>query len=169
MKLSIIAAISSNRVIGNHEKRQGLPWDLPADRKRFQKLTLGHHLLMGRKTFEAIGLVLPGRTTIVITHRPDYHPEGVQVAHSLEDALGLVEDDSELFIAGGAEIYRQLLPLADRLYLTYVHEDFEGDTRFPAFDESAWKITSREDLEPDQHNAYPYSFVVYDRHPHTIN
>jgi dihydrofolate reductase len=165
MRLSIIAAVSSNQVIGN---RQALPWNLPADRKRFQKLTMGHHLLMGRKTFESIGFVLPGRTTLVITHQPDYHPEGVRVAHSLEEALRLVKDDSELFIAGGTEIYRQMLPLADRLYITYVHEDFEGDTRFPDFDPTGWELISQEDREPDQDNAYSYSFVVYDRTPNTI-
>ena len=165
MRLSIIAAVSANRVIG---ARNSLPWDLPADRKRFQKLTMGHHLLMGRKTFESIGFVLPGRTTVVITHQPDYHPEGILVAHSLEAALRLVEDDSELFIAGGEEIYRQMLTLADRLYLTYVHENFEGDTRFPDFDASGWELISREDRDPDQDNAYPFSFVIYDRKPHPI-
>lgn len=165
MRLSIIAAVSSNLVIGNHQK---LPWDLPADRKRFQKLTMGHHIFMGRKTFEAIGFVLPGRTTVVITHQPDYHPEGVLVAHSLDDAFRLVKNDDELFIAGGTEIYRQMLPLADRLYLTYVHEDFEGDALFPAFDESGWGIISREDRQPDPDNAHSYTFVVYDRKPHTI-
>ena len=165
MRLSIIAAVSANKVIGAHNS---LPWNLPADRKRFQKLTMGHHLLMGRKTFESIGFVLPGRSTIVITHQPDYQPEGVRVAHSLEEALQLVENDNELFIAGGEEIYRQMLPLADRLYLTYVHEDFEGDTHFPDFDESSWEVISREDRQPDPNNASPYSFVVYERKPHTI-
>ena len=165
MRLSIIAAVSANKVIGAHNS---LPWNLPADRKRFQELTMGHHLLMGRKTFESIGFVLPGRSTIVITHQPDFHPEGVRVAHSLEEALQLVENDSELFIAGGEEIYRQMLPLADRLYLTYIHEDFEGDAHFPAFNESSWEIISREDRQPDPNNTSPYSFVVYERKPHTI-
>ena len=165
MRLSIIAAVSANQVIGDHNS---LPWKLPADLKRFQKLTMGHHLLMGRKTFESIGFVLPGRTTVVITHQPDYHPEGVLVAHSLEAALRLVDNDSELFIAGGAEIYRQMLTLADRLYLTYIHEEFEGDARFPHFDESDWEPISREDREPDQDNTYSYSFVIYERKSHAI-
>ncbi len=165
MRLSIIAAVSANRVIGDHNS---LPWKLPADLKRFQKLTMGRHLLMGRKTFESIGFVLPGRTTVVVTHRPDYHPEGVLVAHSLEEALRLVDDDSELFIAGGAEIYRQMLALADRLYLTYIHEEFEGDARFPDFEESDWESISREDREPDPDNAYSYSFVMYERKSHAI-
>ena len=129
---------------------------------------MGHHLLMGRKTFESIGFALPGRTTVVITHQPDYHPEGVLVAHSLEEALGLVNNAGELFIAGGAEIYRQMLPLADRLYLTYVHENFKGDIRFPDFEESDWELISRKDHEPDSDNAYSFSLVVYDRKPHTI-
>ncbi|MCH8820275.1 MAG: dihydrofolate reductase [Acidobacteria bacterium] len=162
MRLSIIAAVSANRVIGHHGS---LPWKLPDDWKRFQKLTMGHHLLMGRKTFESIGFVLPGRTTVVITHQSDYHPEGVLVAHSLEEALRLVKNDSELFIAGGAEIYRPMLPLADRLYLTCVHENFEGDIRFPDFDESDWELVSREDREPDPDHTYSFSFVVYDRKP----
>jgi dihydrofolate reductase len=160
MRLSIIAAISANQVIGNH---RALPWNLPADRKRFKKLTMGHHVLMGRKTFESIGFVLPGRTSVVITHQPDYDPEGVLVAHSLEEGFQLVENEDELYIAGGEEIYRQMLPLADRLYLTYVHGDFEGDTRFPDLDESAWEIISREDRASDPDNAYSFSFVVYDR------
>ena len=165
MRLSIIAAVSANRVIGDHNS---LPWKLPADLKRFQKLTMGHHLLMGRKTFESIGFVLPGRITVVITHQPDYHPEGVLVAHSLEAALRLVDNDSELFIAGGAEIYRQMLTLADRLYLTYIHKEFEGDARFPDFEKSDWKSVSREDREPDQDNTYSYSFVIYERKSHAI-
>ena len=163
MRLSIIAAISANRVIGDHNS---IPWKLPADQKIFQKLTLDHHLLMGRKTFESIGFALPGRTTVVITRQPDYHPEGVLVAHSLKEALGLVKNDDELFIAGGAEIYRQMLPLANRLYLTHVHENFKGDIRFPAFDESDWELISRKDYEPDPDNAYSFSLTVYNRKLH---
>lgn len=160
MRFSIVAAISTNQVIGD---KNSLPWKLPADLKRFKQLTIGHHLLMGRKTFESIGFVLPERTTIVITRQLDYHPEGVLLAHSLEQALSLVDNNDELFVAGGAEIYRQMLTLADRLYLTYIHANFKGDVRFPDFDISDWKLVSTEDHEPDQNNDYAYSFIVYDR------
>ncbi|MFQ5930282.1 MAG: dihydrofolate reductase, partial [Acidobacteriota bacterium] len=139
MRLSIIAAVSANQVIGHNNR---LPWRLPADLKRFKSLTMGHHLLVGRKTFESIGRPLPGRTTVVITHRNDYAPKGVLVAHSLNEAVKMASGDDEVFIAGGAQIYRQTLARADRLYLTLIHEDFEGDAYFPQFDESDWLLSS---------------------------
>ena len=160
MRLSIIAAKSANRVIG---RNNDLPWRMPADWKRFKSLTMGHHLIMGRKTFESIGQPLPGRSTVVITHQTGYAPAGVLVAHSIEQALEIAAEDDEVFVAGGAQIYQQLLPRADRLYLTSIHEEFEGDTHFPEFEESDWKLISEDSHEPDEKNPYPYSFLIYER------
>ena len=162
MKLSVIVAVSADGVIG---RDNSLPWRLPADLQRFKCLTLGHHLLMGRKTFESIGRALPGRTTVVITRRGDWSAEGVAVAHSVDDAVEIARSagESEAFVAGGAEIYRQTLSRADRLYVTRIHAPFEGDTHFPELEESAWHVTSSEDREPDDRNPHPYTFTVYDR------
>lgn len=163
MKLAIVAAYSVNRVIGY---RKLIPWHLPADLKRFKTLTMGHHLLMGRKTFESIGQPLPGRTTVVITRRQDWTSEGVLVAHSVGEALEIARTDEEPFIAGGEEIYRQTLEIASRLYLTLVHKPFEGDTYFPEIDNSAWQLLSREDWNADGNNPCAYSFLIYERRPH---
>ncbi len=162
MRLSIIVAVADNGVIG----RDGdLPWRLSADLKRFKALTMGHHLLMGRKTFESIGTVLPGRTSVVISRGQPDLPAGVELAHSLEQAVELARahGDDEPFIAGGAEIYAQALPAADRLYLTRVHADCEGDALFPSWQEAAWQEVFREDHPADDRNAHPYSFLIYDR------
>ena len=159
MRLSIIAAMSQNRVIGRDNR---LPWHLPADWAHFKKLTMGHCLLMGRKTFESIGCPLPGRTTVVVTRQRDYAPPGVQVAPSLDEALAMATGD-EVFIAGGAEIYRQSLSRADRLYLTLIKATLEGDTYFPEFDEADWPLVSQQDYPADAKNPYPYSFLVYER------
>ncbi len=160
MKLSIIAAMSANRVIG---RDNSLPWKLPEDWKRFKNLTMGHHLLMGRKTFESIGQPLPGRTTVVITRQSRYSPTGALVAHSIEQALQMAAQESEVFVAGGAQIYQQMLPRADRLYLTSIDKEFEGDTAFPDFDESDWQLIFKENRGPDEKNSYHYSFLTYER------
>ncbi|HEV7919794.1 MAG TPA: dihydrofolate reductase [Thermoanaerobaculia bacterium] len=161
MRLSIIAALAANGVIGRDNR---LPWRLSADLKRFKALTMGHHLVMGRKTFASIGRALPGRTTIIITHDEGFRADGVQVAHSIDEALALARDDDEVFIAGGAEIYRQVLHLADRMYLTRVHADVEGDVTFPEFDDvTEWRLDDVEHCEADEKNDYPFSFLVYDR------
>ena len=160
MRLSIIVAMSANRVIG---RDNSLPWKLPGDWKRFKNLTMGHYLLMGRKTFESIGRPLPGRTTVVITRQSSYSPTGVLVAHSIEQALQLAAQDSEVFVAGGAQIYLQMLPRADRLYLTTIDKEFEGDTTFPDFDESDWQLIFKETRGPDEKNSYHYSFLTYRR------
>jgi dihydrofolate reductase len=159
MKISIIVAMSTNRVIGLNN---ALPWRLSADLKRFKSLTMGHCLVMGRKTFESIGRPLPGRTIIVLTHQRDYAPEGVLVAHALDDALTMATGD-EVVITGGAHIYQQALPLADRLYLTLIHAAFEGDAYFPFFDESDWQLVSEEHHAPSEAFSYAYSFLVYNR------
>jgi len=160
MRVSIIVAVSANGVIG---RDNDLPWRLSADLRRFKRLTMGHHLIMGRRTWESVGKPLPGRTTVVITSRRCRpHPE-VAVARSLDEALELIAGDDEVFIAGGAELYRAALPVADRLYLTRIHADFEGDTFFPQLDEAQWRLVSREDHAPDEKNALAYSFLVYER------
>ena len=163
MTLSIIAALSSNNVIG---RNNDLPWHLSADLKRLKALTMGHHFIMGRKTYDSVGRPLPGRIFIVITRRTDFHPEGVHVVHSLEDAVQIANaaGDPEPFIAGGAEIFEQAIHRADRMYLTRVHAEIEGDTFFPDFDDvSEWQLIDAEHFEADEKNDYPYSFLTYER------
>ena len=160
MRLSIIAALSENRVIGCNNQ---LPWRLPADLKRFKSLTMGHHLLMGRKTFASIGRPLPGRTLVVMSRQENYLPAGVLVAHSLGEAVEMARGDEEVFIAGGAQIYEQTLTRADRLYLTIIQEEFAGDAYFPKYNESDWQLISREDRHPDQENSYRYRFLILER------
>lgn len=158
-RISIISALARNRVIGINNT---LPWRLPEDLKYFKALTLGHHILMGRKTWESIGRALPGRTTVIFT-RGDYPaPDGVKIAHSLPEAIALSGADEEIFFVGGAELYAQALPLADSLYLTEVHAEIEGDAWFPDFDMTEWLETSR-DCRKDEASGMLYDFVVYER------
>mgnify|MGYP001814615012 FL=1 len=160
MKLSLIAAMAENRVIG-HENR--LPWHLPADLQHFKTITLGKPVLMGRKTWESIGRPLPGRTNIVITRDADYVAEGCVVAHSLEEAVRAAGEAAEVMVIGGAQLYRQALPLADTLYLTLVHAEIQGDTRFPAWQPGEWRETARSDHEADDRNPHAYSFITLER------
>ena len=163
MRLSLIAALSTNNVIGRNNQ---VPWRLSTDMKRYKALTMGHHLLTGRKTFESVGKPLPGRTTVVITRDPDFRAEGVIVVHTLDEAIRVAREagDDEPFINGGAEIYRQSLHLADRMYLTRVHTEVEGDTWFPDFDDvGEWTLTDSEHFEADGKNEYPFSFLTYER------
>ena len=136
----LVAAVAANNVIGNGN---ALPWRIPDDLAHFKKLTLGHTLVMGRKTFDSIGKPLPGRTTVVITRRNDFAVPGVLVAHDREEAIVLAEG-SPVFVVGGAEIYRLFLPIASKLILTRVEGAFEGDTYFPPFDATAWTLVSSE-------------------------
>jgi dihydrofolate reductase len=163
MRVSLIAAVAANRVIGRDNQ---LPWRLPEDLRRFKRLTMGRTLVMGRKTFDSIGRPLPGRSTVVITRQPGYAPPGVTVAHSVDEALALAQGD-EVFVAGGEEIFRQTIGRADRLYLTWIYAELPGDTRFPDFDEREWRIVEREDHGPEGEVPYAYSFVVYDRNGRT--
>lgn len=156
MTISIIAAASQNGIIGANNK---LPWRLPADLKRFKELTLGHPILMGRKTFESIGKPLPGRTNIVITRQKEFACCGAITASSLEEALRLCGEAEEVFAIGGATIYEQALPLADKIYLTVIHQDFEGDARF-TFDKKSWREVSRQDFAPDAANPHSFSFLT---------
>ena len=163
MKLSLIAALSNNNVIGRDNQ---VPWRLSTDLKRFKALTMGHHLIMGRKTYDSVGTPLPGRINVVITRQSGYAPQGVVVVHSLEEAVDFAQKAGETiaFIAGGAEIYRQSLHRAHRMDLTRVHAEVEGDTVFPDFDDvSEWQLTDSEHFEADARNEYPFSFLTYER------
>jgi len=156
-RLSIIAAMDRNRLIGNNNE---LPWHLPADLKHFRETTMGKPIIMGRKTWESLGRALPGRTNIVITRNTGYKAEGATVVHSLDDAIHAAGDVDEAMIIGGANLYAQALPKADRLYLTEVDGEFEGDAWFPAIDESRWRAESSESHLPDSKNSHPYRFVI---------
>ena len=160
MKISIVVAMAANRVIGKDNR---LPWHLPADLKHFKETTMGKPILMGRKTWESIGRPLPGRTSIVITRDEAYEAPGCIVVHSIKAALQAAGEQEEVMIIGGAEFYRQVLAYADRIYLTRIHQDFEGDTRFPRLDEAEWKEAGRVDCEADESNPYAYSFIRLDR------
>jgi len=165
MKLSLIVAMAGNRVIGRDNE---LPWHLPADLRRFKALTMGHHLLVGRKTYESIGRPLPGRTMLVVSRSEPELPEEIQVCGSIEDAIEFARnaDEEELFIAGGAEIYRQTIDLADCLYVTEVDLEIEGDALFPEISPGLWRETGREAGEVDEKNRFPHAFVDYKRVVH---
>ncbi len=161
MTVSIIAALSTNNVIGRNNR---LPWHVSADLKRFKALTAGHHLLVGRKTFESFDRLLPGRTIVVITRDRDFAADGVLTAPSVERAIELARLDPELFIGGGAQIFEQTIHRADRMYLTRIHAEIEGDTFFPEFDDvTEWNLVDVEHHEADEKNDYPYSFLTYER------
>jgi len=160
MVISLICAASQNGVIGVDNR---LPWRLPADMQRFRRLTMGHHILMGRKTYESIGKPLVGRTNIVITRQPNYQAEGCLVASSLEAAIALCHNNDEIFIGGGAAIYQAALDVAHRIYLTVIHRNFEGDTFLFEIDEGIWSEVSRKNFEPDQKNRFRYSFLTLER------
>lgn len=159
-RVSVIAALARNRVIGIENR---LPWRLPEDLAHFKALTLGHPILMGRKTFESLGRPLPGRTNIVITRNPDYHPEGCQVAGSISAAIALCRGADEIFFIGGAELYAQAIPLADRLYLTEVDIEAVGDAWFPDYDRSVFMEISRESHAGEKGDPLQFDFVVYAR------
>ena len=159
MIVSIVVAISENHVIGKDNK---LLWYLPNDLKHFKDITAGHTVIMGRKTYESVGKPLPNRRNIVIT-RQNITIEGCEVVNSIEAALALCSDEAEVFIVGGAEIYRQSLHLTDRIYLTIVHKQFDGDSYFPEIEANEWKETAREDYEPDIKNNLPYSFITFEQ------
>jgi len=187
MVISIIAAIAKNRVIGN---KNSMPWHLPADFKWFKEKTMGKTIIMGLNTFKSIGeKPLPNRKHIILTDDQSYKVlENCVIATSVKEALKMVKPDEEVMICGGASVYKQFLPLADRMYLTFIYQDFEGDTLFPEFDKNEWNEVSREDHEPDGppvsvqpavlspamlagmpkalqagKNKYSYSFVVLER------
>ena len=160
MSLALIVAVGENNEIGKDGR---MPWHLPADLKRFKALTLGKPVIMGRKTFEAIGKPLPQRRNIVVSRRRDFHAPGCEVAGSLPEALVLAAGVPETMLIGGGEIYREALPRAQRIYLTRVHARFEADTFFPALDPAEWRETARENHTADERNTFAYSFITLAR------
>jgi len=161
MTLSLIWAMADDRAIGIENR---LPWKLPADMKWFRQHTLGKPIVMGRLTFESFGAKpLPGRRNIVVSRNPDYAADGIEVYSSLDDALRAASDAEEIMVIGGASLYAQALPLAQRLYMTLVHGEVDGDAFFPAFDLEQWTQTERHDFDADERNDHPYSFVILDR------
>ncbi|HHJ38766.1 MAG: hypothetical protein AXA67_02910 [Methylothermaceae bacteria B42] len=160
MKISMIAAMARNRVIGHQGE---MPWHLSADLKRFRQITWGKPILMGRKTFEAIGRPLPGRQNIIVTRNRQFQAPNCTVASSIEIGISLAEGD-EVMVIGGAELYEALLPDAETLYLTLIHAEFPGDTFFPLWEPVQWQEISREDHPPDQEGfPHPYSFIQLER------
>jgi dihydrofolate reductase len=156
----IIAATAENNALG---KNNDLIWHLPADLKRFKKVTSGYPIIMGRNTFESIGKPLPNRTTVIVTRNKNYSQDGCLVANSLEDAIDLVKSSEKLFIIGGAQIYKEAMDkqLADQLDITLVHDTFEADVYFPEIDTTIWDEVSRENKNADEKNKYNYSFITY--------
>ena len=169
-RISLIVAMAENRVIGLDG---GMPWHISEDLKLFKRVTMGHPVIMGRKTHQAIGGALPGRTNIVVTRDPDFEAAGADIAHDLDEAVkkavafeelwGMDGSVEEIFIIGGAEIYAQALAKAGRIYITEVHLSPTGDAFFPEFDESGWKETDRQDREPETPGGPAYSFRILDR------
>jgi dihydrofolate reductase len=158
--ISLLVAMDNNRTIG---KNNDLPWYLPADLKYFKKVTMGHPIVMGRKTYESIGRPLPGRENIIITRDKSYDIESAQVVHSIQEAIDVTKDEDEVFVIGGAEIFKQYMPDSDRLYITQIEHDFDGDTFFPEINYAEWKIISKEKGIKDEKNPYDYYFMIYDR------
>ena len=158
--ISIIVAMAKNRVIGANG---AIPWHLPGELKRFKALTMGHSIIMGRKTWESIGRLLPGRKTVIVTRQPGYRVPGATVAHSLDDAITACGNDTEIFVIGGAELYAQALPRAGRLYLTTVDAEVAGDTLMPEFDPGSWRETSSTSFAVDERHRYPFRCVNYER------
>lgn len=156
MKIALIAAMGENRVIGVDNR---MPWHLPKDLQRFRRITMGKPILMGRKTHEAIGKPLPGRENIVLSSDTNYRAEACTLVHSVAEALAAARDAPELMVIGGAALYREFLPSADRLYLTMIHQAFGGDTFFPEFNWSAWREVEREEVLEDESSGLKYSFV----------
>ncbi|MCP3906118.1 MAG: dihydrofolate reductase [Planctomycetes bacterium] len=157
MTICIIAAMSENRVIG---RDGGIPWHLPEDLRRFRRLTTGHTVIMGRRTYESIGRPLPERRCIVLSRHPDFDAGGAEIVRSFDEALDAAAEDEAVFIAGGAEVYAMALPFADRMELTIVHAQVEGDTVFPDVDLDQWRLTAEQRHESE---AMSYTFRTYER------
>jgi dihydrofolate reductase len=158
--ISLIVAMSLNRVIG---RDNAVPWHLPAELKLFKSLTMGHHIVMGRRTWESINRLLPGRQTVIVTRNPAYRVSGALVAHSLEQAIAACGDDPEIFVIGGADIFREAFSVASRIYLSIVYAEIEGDTYMPEWDGSEWRETSRTAYAADEKNTYDFMLIVYER------
>ena len=159
-RVSLVVAMAKNRVIGAGGK---IPWHLPSELKLFKSITMGHHIVMGRKTYESINRLLPGRTTVIVTRSRDYKVPGAIVAHSVKEALEACTGDDEVMVIGGAEIFRETLPVADRIYLTLVDAEPQGDVFMPEIDMRTWRETSSQSFAPDEKHAHGYTFRIYDR------
>jgi dihydrofolate reductase len=164
MLISLIVAMGLNRVIGIDNR---LPWRLPAEMRYFRETTMGKPIIMGRKTHESIGRALPGRQNIVLTRNRTYESDGCMIVHSVQEAL-IVAEGREVMVIGGAQLYKLFLPLADRIYLTLVETEFEGDSFFPKIESRDWREISKETYEPDKKNQYKYSIVLYERNQNNI-
>ena len=161
MKISLIVAMASNRVIGLNNK---MPWHLSADLKKFKKITMGSPILMGRKTHESIGKPLPGRTNIIISRNLDYRQDGCLVFNDLKIALKKAcESAEEVFVIGGSDVYEAILPIADTIYLTIINREFQGDAFFPEIDLNDWSEVAREDIKDDPDAAFSYSFLKLEK------
>lgn len=158
----MIVAMAKNRVIGADGK---IPWHLPNELQLFKRVTMGHHIIMGRKTYDSIKRLLPGRTTVIVTRQQDYAVPGAIVAHSLEEAIARSAGDDEIFVIGGGELYRAAMPLANRIYLTVVDAEPAGDTLMPALGAGQWQLTGSEQFHRDDRHAHDYRFEVHDRVP----
>lgn len=165
--ISLIAAVAKNRAIGWRGK---IPWHLPADLKHFRETTMGHPVVMGRKTYESLGKTLPGRTNIVLTRThlkntasPEFNPPDAATVPSFKEALDLTDGAGEVFVIGGQSVYEEALPFAEKIYLTLVDAEVDGDTFFPEFNESEWQLLNSEHHEKDEKNHYDYTFLVYER------
>ncbi|MED3572073.1 dihydrofolate reductase [Cytobacillus praedii] len=159
--ISLMWAMDNNHVIGYNNQ---LPWHLPEDLKFFKRTTMGHPIAMGRKTWDSIGRPLPGRDNIVITRNPEFLCEGCTVLNSVEALLEFSQQNAdEIFVIGGAEIFKLILPYADKLYLTRIYDEFKGDTFFPELNMEEWSLLSREQGIKDEKNPYDYEFMIYER------
>jgi dihydrofolate reductase len=161
--ISIIVAMAKNRVIG---AKGAIPWHLPEELKRFKRLTLGHPIIMGRRTWESIGRPLPGRTSVIVTRQRGYRVPGAKVVHSLDDAIAACGGDDEIFVIGGAELYAQALARAGRLYVTTVDAEVPGDTLMPDYAAGDWREVSAESFPADERHRYAFRCVVYERAGH---
>lgn len=157
--ISVIVAVAENGVIGD---KNTLLWHISEDLRNFKRVTSGHPVVMGRKTYDSLGRPLPNRTNVVIT-RQNIEIDGCEVVHSLEEALSKFSAEEEVFVIGGAQIYAEALPIADRFYLTRVHHAYEGDTSFPAWNENEWSLVESERFERGEKYEYPFTIEIYDR------
>jgi dihydrofolate reductase len=164
MLISLIVAMGQNRVIGINNR---LPWRLPAEMRYFRDTTMGKPIIMGRKTHESIGRALPGRQNIILTRSRTYESVGCTIVHSVQEALAVAKG-TEVMVIGGAQLYELFLPLADRIYLTQVETEFEGDSFFPRIDRGEWSEISRETFEPDGMNQYQYNVILFERNRNNI-
>ncbi|MGE7603785.1 dihydrofolate reductase [Peribacillus sp. NPDC097675] len=156
--ISLMVAMDENRLIG---KNNALPWHLPADLQYFKRVTMGHPIVMGRKTFESIGRILPGRENVIVTRNHDFKVEGCTILHDVSEIKGFADaHEQEVFVIGGAEIFKAILPVTDRLYITQIHEEFEGDTYFPRINEAEWENAGTIPGVIDDNNPYAHDFIV---------